>query len=179
MGGLTMVKAVLISIRPEWTAKIFDGRKTLELRKNRPFISVPFKCYIYCSSVTSMNLDNYVRVHRETEGRIDEWSGKVVGEFICDEIRHIHIPDNPTQDEFDMPIYENSCLSYERIRKYCNHGDGFFWHISRLRIYDTPEEIKNFVGIRKKNSNIELRVLENAPQSWCYVIDQKTKEGTI
>lgn len=41
------MKAVLISIHPEWCEKITSGEKTLEVRKNRPKLETPFKCYIY------------------------------------------------------------------------------------------------------------------------------------
>lgn len=44
-----MSKAVLISIRPEWCEKIVNGRKTIEVRKTRPKMDTPFKCYIYCT----------------------------------------------------------------------------------------------------------------------------------
>ena len=44
-----MKKAVLISIRPEWCQKIASGEKTIEVRKNRPKLAQPFKCYIYCT----------------------------------------------------------------------------------------------------------------------------------
>ena len=44
------MKAVLISIRPEWVDKILAGKKTLEVRKNRPNMGTPFKCYIYCTN---------------------------------------------------------------------------------------------------------------------------------
>lgn len=43
------MKAVLISIRPEWVEKILAGKKTLEVRKNRPKLEAPFRCYIYCT----------------------------------------------------------------------------------------------------------------------------------
>ena len=45
-----MAKAVLISIRPEWVNKILTGEKTLEIRKNRPTMQPPFRCYIYCTT---------------------------------------------------------------------------------------------------------------------------------
>ena len=48
-GGLTMAKSVLISIRPEWCQKIASGEKTIEVRKKRPKLAPPFKCYIYCT----------------------------------------------------------------------------------------------------------------------------------
>ena len=44
-----MSKAVLISIRPKWCEKIVNGEKTIEVRKTRPKLDTPFKCYIYCT----------------------------------------------------------------------------------------------------------------------------------
>lgn len=41
--------AVLISIRPKWCEKIISGEKTIEVRKTRPKMDTPFKCYIYCT----------------------------------------------------------------------------------------------------------------------------------
>lgn len=42
-----MSKAVLVSIRPKWCEKIVNGEKTIEVRKTRPKLETPFKCYIY------------------------------------------------------------------------------------------------------------------------------------
>ena len=44
-----MAKAVLISIRPEWVEKIANEWKTIEVRKTKPYLETPFKCYIYCT----------------------------------------------------------------------------------------------------------------------------------
>lgn len=72
-----MSKAVMISIRPKWCEKIVNGEKTIEVRKTRPKLETPFKCYIY-----------------ETQGRTDTpWvdkdghmifagRGQVIGEFV-------------------------------------------------------------------------------------------------
>ena len=43
------MKAVLISIQPKWCELIANGKKTVEVRKTKPKIDVPFKCYIYCT----------------------------------------------------------------------------------------------------------------------------------
>ena len=45
-----MSKAVLISIRTEWCEKIVNGRKPIEVRKTRPKMDTPFKCYITCGA---------------------------------------------------------------------------------------------------------------------------------
>ena len=49
-----MSKAVLISIRPGWCQKIMTGQKTVEVRKTRPKMDTPFKCYIYCTQSDDM-----------------------------------------------------------------------------------------------------------------------------
>ena len=45
-----MSKAVMLSIRPKWVEKIANGEKTIEVRKTRPKLKTPFKCYIYCTA---------------------------------------------------------------------------------------------------------------------------------
>lgn len=42
-----MSKAVMLSIRPKWCEKIASGEKTIEVRKTKPKLDTPFKCYIY------------------------------------------------------------------------------------------------------------------------------------
>lgn len=51
-----MSKAVLLSIRPEWCEKILSGEKTVDIRKTRPKLEPPFKCYIYCTLAGSDSL---------------------------------------------------------------------------------------------------------------------------
>lgn len=41
-----MANAILLSIRPEWVQKIGEGKKTIEVRRTRPKLQPPFKCYI-------------------------------------------------------------------------------------------------------------------------------------
>ena len=43
------MKSVLISIKPKYCELIASGKKTVEIRKTRPKIEPPFKCYIYCT----------------------------------------------------------------------------------------------------------------------------------
>ena len=43
------MKAILISIRPKWIAKILNGEKTIEIRKTAPKCDFPIDVYIYCT----------------------------------------------------------------------------------------------------------------------------------
>lgn len=43
------LKSILISIQPKWCELIANGKKTIEVRKTKPKLETPFKCYIYCT----------------------------------------------------------------------------------------------------------------------------------
>ena len=125
-----MSKAVLISIKPKWCELIASGKKTLEIRKSRPKIETPFKCYIYQSKgrdrlieVMKDGDDNYGEIYHgkpvfiKTMGYRSGYKGlfgneqKVIGEFICDEIERLGIPYPAYQNELDKRYIEQSCVS--------------------------------------------------------------------
>ncbi len=176
-----MSKAVLISIRPKWCEKIISGQKTIEVRKTRPKMDTPFKCYIYCTmdhpyiSVSCGELDK-LNYRTNTVGRCN---GKVIGEFICDRIYEL-APLNRAPDD----VEQQACLTREEIVLYLK-GVGYGWHISNLKIYDTPKELIEFHTWKKcKSCNksgyestaciydencIIPAAITKAQQSWCYV----------
>ena len=161
-----MSKAVMLSIRPEWCEKIINGEKTIEVRKTRPKLDTPFKCYIYCT---------------QSGVALGAWGkhGKVIAEFICDRIYEL-APLNHAPDD----VEKQACLTREEIVNYLK-GTGYGWHISDLRIYDTPRELIEFHTWKKCKScsksgyestaciydeNCMVPVaITKAPQSWCYV----------
>ena len=126
------MKSVLISIQPKWCELIARGEKTVEVRKTRPKLETPFKCYIYCTygAIKKMPKD-YLKEHLE--------EGKVIGEFVCDEIMDAR---DMGGDEF----YKKSCLTYNDWRKYTDGTKNtiWLWHISDLVIYDKPRELGEF-----------------------------------
>ena len=93
-------KAVLLSVQPKWCALIANGKKTVEVRKTRPKIETPFKCYIYqikskdkLLDVMKDGDDNYGTIYHGKPVFIKTLSPysngneqKVIGEFICDSI---------------------------------------------------------------------------------------------
>ena len=151
-----MSKEVLISIRPEWCAKIVSGEKSLEIRRTKPTIETPFKCHIYCTSIKRVNLDQYVRIHAMTGGRIDELQGNVIADFICDKIIDIGVPYPAYSAQMNQEILEAACLSYSEMHKYAGHKTVYGLHISVLHIFDHSKSLHEYGMIRP-------------PQSWCYV----------
>ena len=152
-----MSKAVMLSIRPKWVEKIASGEKTIEVRKTRPKLETPFKCYIYCTQGNDA---------RRLRG---SW-GKVIGEFTCDRIFPINVFDNGGIQNWLFEHMARSCLTYEELADYIGNGKtGYGWHISDLRIYDVPHELSEFTGLRNTRFGAAPYDIKRAPQSWCYV----------
>ena len=167
-----MSKAVMISIRPKWVEKIANGEKTIEVRKTRPKLDTPFKCYVYCT---------------QSGVALGAWGkhGKVIGEFTCGRIFPINVFDNGSIQNWLFEHMERSCLTYEELAGYIGNGEtGYGWHISDLRIYDQPRELTEFrkscpndlycedCAMYSNNNGIcnnGALPLRRPPQSWCYV----------
>ena len=157
-----MSKAVLISIRPKWCEKIINGDKTIEVRKTRPKLDTPFKCYIYCML---QGCNEFFRV--DLGGDVAKWNrgkwadrkGKVIGEFTCDRIdwiTHIGYTGIPNLVETRIcdaatmrtsptgGLLNAACLTPKMMNDYLAGGDGYGWHISDLSIYDQPQKLTEF-----------------------------------
>lgn len=176
------MKAVMISIRPEWCKKIMSGEKTVEVRKTKPNLKTPFKCYIYCTAGTGKNTLN---IPITTEQLIDDLcetgsmrslncpigNQKVIGEFVCNLISSTLDPAGGLVDVVDC---EQSCLSPKEIIRYADGGILHFWYISSLKIYDKPMELNKFendssVLTFREDGCLGWTGMQQPPQSWCYV----------
>ncbi|MBR5314535.1 MAG: hypothetical protein IKU45_03870 [Clostridia bacterium] len=180
------MKSVLISINPKWVAKIASGEKKVEVRKKYPHCELPFKCYIYCTSVKNIPLSEYVELHRTTGGEIDVWNGKVCGEFVCFGIDEFVPTENGIMIGRFASLHD-TCLKVSEMRDYLKGKKGYGWRISNLKIYEVPKDITDFSYYKKcnrcngkergdhkacdfYNEKCEYLVsLERPPQSWQFV----------
>ena len=96
--------------------------------------------------------------------------GLVIGEFLCDTIL-------PIQVECSSPValgagieIPGTCLTDRQILEYLGNGKrGFAWHISNLKIYDTPKPLSAFKGLRETKFGYAPAEIKRPPQSWYYV----------
>lgn len=185
-----MNEAVLISIRPWYCWLILNGKKRIEVRKAKPKLKPPFKCYIYCTKEhsaydrlwifgkkareqfgTSVNIAHLCGA--KDVGGAYKGNGKVIGEFVCDVVYQrdyaIHDFDTITLEE----LSEFSCVSEDELLKYGDLRPLYGWHISDLVIYDKPKELGEFRGRKlawRGNNHIHVyEELTRPPQSWSYV----------
>ena len=190
------MKAVLLSIRPKWCDLIASGEKTIEVRRTRPKIETPFRCYIYETKARS-DMPTFV----DEDGHVLYIGrGQVIGEFVCDCITGLRA-DNGIQTYYNRQ--KGTCLSDAEIIKYAGGKKIYYWHISDLKVYDKPRElsefavsdkeaiqqceyreqsyyaftdtgyIKNGFYCREKDDwcfgGCKRKALTRPPQSWCYV----------
>ena len=163
------MKSVLISIQPKWCELIASGKKTVEVRKTRPKIDVPFRCYIYCTKDKHGWFDFLNKTRRD---------GKVIGEFVCDDINNTDVVHGDEEVGWyvnNMHAVKGSGLDEHDILCYCPKETTIYgWHISDLVIYDKPRELSEFryynpIVKLEGGYPIPIHEIERPPQSWCYV----------
>ena len=170
------MKSILISIQPKWVEKIVNGEKTIEFRKTRPKIETPFKCYIYMSQGDLKDLGLYSEC-------IYKNRMKVIGEFVCDRIEIFEKSELGIKSK-DFFALAESCVKVKEMREYIGENKiAYGWHISKLKLYDKPKELREFYIPCKTNCEDckkplfydcwkekgKIKVVTRPPMSWEYV----------
>lgn len=198
------MKSVLISIKPKWCELIASGKKTVEVRKTKPKLETPFKCYIYETKDKRFEHIGICGYKRDgTPYNFVNHIGKVIGEFVCNRIDYIGWISNPTKLDWKNFYDKESCLTSSQLYDYSN-GDCYYeWRISDLVIYDKPRALSEFASpewfrdCEKQCDDMERmrcptkdsrkvdkmcgwcrrggKPLTRPPQSWCYVESEDTE----
>lgn len=189
------MKAILVSIKPQWVEKILNGEKTIEIRKSMPKCKLPCKVYIYCTKAKS-NKERIIKIVDPLNevksfyafdffrSHTNIINGKVIAEFTLNKVEEFSVG-SLRSDDFE----KLACLSYKEIIDYFykpeeldgNHSkQGYAWYIDNLKIYDKPKELSEFKVYDKTYDNVgafgwafsdeqKYTPLKRPPQSWCYV----------
>lgn len=140
---------ILMSIKPQWSAKIFNGEKTVEVRRTRPKLEPPFEVLVY---ETKGQFIKSVKGACTTYGY---GRGKVIGSFVCDKT-YDFFPWGAgvgctDKNETLLPpeiVVKETCLTEQQIIDYLENGNGTFegygWHITDLKLFDKPRELGEF-----------------------------------
>ena len=149
------MRAVMKSVAPRICEKVANGNCTILVSKTAPKCGAPFKCYIYCTSAKpylykeanppfELFFDSELYKGKGYDDRL--FSGKVIGEFICDRIDEIYQCNSGW-------VKENACISKDEFFDYLGIPRGthfgydkkaYAWHISDLKIYGKPKELSEF-----------------------------------
>lgn len=165
------MKAILLSIKPEWVVKILNGEKTIEIRKKFPKDYVGW-VYIYCTK-GKPELSFVDCLHYDLlEVASTIANGKVVARFWCEDIEYCEDTSILNDEEYDLT---DSCLTAKQIQDY---GKSVYAiHISKLEVFDKPRELTSFGKYCSLNEIIKGVIspqtigteLTKAPQNYCFV----------
>ena len=183
------MEQILISIKPEWVAKILNGEKTIEIMRTKPNEdNLPCEVFIYCSKgkkdyhLCKLYKDNKYPYY--TYESYNGWgcmpkpiNGKVVAKFILNRIERFgtrNIWREEIEGQYEITgsnisadeIESKSCLNWKELDKYSKQGHKnlYAWYIDDLQIFDRP-----FSLYEQKIGNSKTGIaITKAPQSWYY-----------
>lgn len=191
------MKAILISIQPQWVELILNFIKKDEIRKGTAIGKAINKLieeqgvaptFIYCTKDKS-NKEVLIKMHnRYGMTKNADPYGKVVARFNAT-AEHIEYETCSRdisgwwKDDGEMYDHKDACLTYKEMFDYIGAGEGTVIHINDIEIFDKPKEISEFYRIVKtdigycvddieKQKPITLNACKNitkAPESWCYI----------
>ena len=188
------MRKVLICVHPKWCELIFNGQKTIDVRKSFPRqLETPFEVLVYCTK------------EKENEKMcFDRYSpyignGKVIGSFVCDKVYKI-VPDGEYYSngyDIDDDMLSEMCLGRGYLTGYGLGYTIYGWHITSPKLFDKPRELGEFYTICNKYGDdscgdcpylaVEqcsfpcddcvdtwcsvdnIKPITRPPQSWCYV----------
>jgi predicted transcriptional regulator len=156
------MKKVLMSIHPKWCEKIFNGQKTIEVRRTSPKqLETPFEVVVYQTKIrfkVRAWQENFQSMVFTPNGGAEDGNGKVIGSFVCDKVYKI-VPDGEYYSngyDIDDDMLSEMCLGRGYLTGYGLGYTIYGWHITSPKLFDKPRELSEF-GIARP------------PQSWCYV----------
>lgn len=171
------MQTILMSIHPKWCERIFNGEKTIEVRKSAP--KPPFKVVVYC---TKDKQNTFLRFWNK---ELQIANGKVIGEFICDKVDTISVHNDTVYSVNNLfaDKLKNMCLTVAELKEYLGaKNNGYAIGITAPKLYDKPKELGEFRTVRfvrgyhKKNETmierlqnskrVEVTYVSKAPQNY-------------
>lgn len=152
-----MNKVIILSVQPQWLAKILNGEKTIEIRKSMPKCELPIDVYLYCTKGKPFLMvgRNDNKTFLDNGGKDSVYSpphnyignGKIVAKFTLNKVERFDVPYPVWFYEIKeklQNITDGSRLSLMSLHRYLRNDSGYAWHIDNLQIFDKPMELGEF-----------------------------------
>lgn len=176
------MKAIMLSVKPQWLAKILNGDKTVEIRKTIPKCNLPIDVYLYCTKgkpyLTKIDNEWYLTKYgciKSPNGYVKMENGKVVAKFTLNKYTDMMKWAYSYKDNEFYELLKKACIDTYDLTNYAGNKAKrlYAWEIDNLVIFDTPKELKDFYveryavmpnGIFPCNEP-----LAKSPQSWQFI----------
>lgn len=160
------MKTILVSVKPKYAELEMSGKKTIEVRKF--YIKPPFKVVNY---VIKDKIGTGIFMYGTELMGGYLLSGKVVYEYVVNKVDKIINRGNGFYIDGENNGYTNliakaSCLDFIDLKNYFKEKNGYALHISDLKIYDKPKELKKFATMCKHSGE---KPITRPPQDFVYV----------
>lgn len=175
---------ILVSIKPYYYYLIAEEKKKIEVRK-MALKNLPQDIVFYMSK----DEKSFAKIPKEFQEKYRKHFGKVGLAIVCDKITRYNCDKN--FDEYFiagyigayMPLKE-MCLTNKDLIEYGKGRPLYGWHISDLKIYDKPKELREFnrpcsyaglcfscdrAKFTSKGDRVCEALITRPPQSWQYV----------
>ena len=180
------MKSVLRSVKPYWFYLICEGIKRIEVGKTAPQSDEwDNTVYLYCSK----DMRSFSRIPEQQREKYKKYLGTVGARFVCDKVKEYasyKIYDLLVPQKIDICKVWDKEMTGLTYNELCDYGKGkplYGWHISDLKIYDTPRDLSEFkkpeewchMAVKSDghltffDGYISGKPLTRAPQSWQYV----------
>lgn len=184
------MKSIMLSVQPQWLAKILNGEKTVEIRKTVPR-ELPCEVYLYCTKKerlvevihkgenlwgegTPADKTVFIKMPSNFLSLPLDSHGKVLAKFTLKNVTKWSanmLKLNSYKPSVDI-LERISCLNDEDLKAYAKGSFIYAWQIDNLVVFDEPMELKQFGtwdAKRWHENGTHWFPLNRAPQSWQYV----------
>jgi len=184
-----MKQIILMSIRPEWVAKILNGEKTVEIRKTA--LHEGDEVHIYCTKSRPWLYFGEFRGHYQLDYSAGKWgdeiNGNVVAKFIVGKVEKIKDKGEAIWIAFvgkeNKCYFDNRTLFTEKLRKetcltegemawYGKDNNLYALSITQLEIFDKPRALGEYkkpvedYSLGVTGGFAKLVSITHAPQSY-------------
>lgn len=173
------MKSVLRSVKPYWFYLICEGIKKIEVDKTAPRSDEwDGIVYLYCSK----DKKSFDRIPEEYREKYKKYLGTVGARFVCDKVVKYeeHIEQGGLFYTLDYEFNEACQLDNWELHDYGKGKPLYAWHISELKIYDTPRELgwfrkpceyarEDYKCYPDNCARCPWNTVTRPPQSWQYV----------
>lgn len=183
---------ILASLKPYYYYLIGEKKKNIEVRKSA-LKDLPQDIVFYMSK----DEKSFAKIPKEFQEKYRKHFGKVGMTVVCNKVDEYNFHEGLTEfNSMGLPSriygsylifaddYKSMCLSYDEVKSYGKGKTIYGWHISDLKIYDEPRELREFnrscsyaglcfscdrAKFTSKGDRVCEAIITRPPQSYMYV----------
>lgn len=130
---------ILASIKPYYYYLIAEEKKKIEVRKTA-LKNLPQDIAFYMSK----DEKSFAKIPKEFQEKYRKHFGKIGMRVVCDKVYEYTFSHYEAEYRVTHVEQEAMCLNQPELIRYGKGNPFYGWHISDLKIYDKPRELREF-----------------------------------